>query len=171
MEPQLIGLLKGQSMRRQVLCARRDITSLDRLRNAKVASAATEDYARTMLRKLLDRQPAVEPSVKILTVPKDLDALMAVGFGLADAALSAQDGLTQLASLNPKLAEQVHSMATTDPAPLPILAAPRGSADAVKDLVGVIEAMARDPEGGRRLNLIGLDGLRKLTEAERRMLL
>ena len=171
MEPLLVGVSKSQSSRRRMLSARRTIASLDLLRNAKVASAASDEYTHTLLRQMMTGSSlGLGPGTKVLVVPKDIDALMAVSFGIADAAVATEDGMAQLAQVNPKLAGGLHTLATGDHVLLPVVAVPRGAGEALRGLAAVVEAMGRDAEGSKRLNMIGLDALRRLTQAEMRTL-
>jgi hypothetical protein len=171
MEPLLVGVSKNLSARRLMLSARRSVTSLDQLRNGTVASAVSEEYTHTLLRQMMPGTGrGSDPMVKVLIVPKDIDALMAVGFGIADAAVATEDGLAQLSQVNPKLAGGLHTLATSERVLLPIVAVPRGVGDAVRSLVAIVEAMGKDAEGARRLNMLGFDALKRLSEAEMRTL-
>lgn len=171
MEPLLVGVSKNQSARRRILSARLSVTSLDQLRNAKVASAVSDDYTQTLLRQMMPGAArGGDPGAKVLVVPKDIDALMAVGFGIADAAVTTEDGLAQLSQVNPKLAGAIHTLATSERVLLPIVAVPRGAGEAMRQLIGIVETMGRNAEGAKRLNMIGFDALKRLTDAELRIL-
>ena len=167
MEALLVGVSKNQSERRLMLSVRKSITALNQLQNATVASAVSDEYTQSLLRQMM---PGVgrgsEPGPKVLVVPKDIDALMAVGFGIADAAVATEDGLAQLTKVNPKLAGSLHTLATSERVLLPVVAVPRGVGEAVRNLVAIVEAMGRDAEGTRRLNMIGFDALKPLSAAE-----
>jgi len=109
-------------------------------------------------------------SFKILVVPKDIDALMAVSFGMAKAALTTEGSLDKLQKINPKKRDQLRQLASSEGALLPVVAVSEGSGAQVQNLLAVIAAMGDQPEGVKCLKMIGLDGLRKLDESQKRNL-
>lgn len=171
MEPLLVGVSRNASDHRLALSVRGTITSLDQLRRATVASAVSDEYTNTLLRQMMPGTGrGSDRDARVLVVPKDIDALMAVGFGMADAAVTTEDGLAQLARANPKLAGGLHTLARSERVLLPVVAVPRGVSDSARNLVAIVEAMGKDAEGARRLNMLGFDALKRLSEAEIRTL-
>ncbi|MGZ5027760.1 MAG: hypothetical protein ACXWE9_09860, partial [Methylobacter sp.] len=77
----LVGTSKGNTMQRKVLSTKKDITNVSMLKNTVVAGAGSEEYIHSVLKQILGKeQEALLKDIKILLVPKDIDAIMAVGF-------------------------------------------------------------------------------------------
>lgn len=161
MEPVLVGTAKGEFLQRKVLTAR-DAADLSGLQGATVAGAGTEEYLRNLLRQMFgpDKESLVA-GLKVLTVPKDIDALMAVGFGMAKAALASESSLQKLALINAKQREQLKSLASSDKSFLLIAAVPKSAKAEGGALVKVMEGMSQQPTGEKNLRLLGLDGWKR----------
>lgn len=96
-EPMLIGQIKGLATQRHVLCAKKAVANIAALKGSKVASAGNKAFTLNLLVDLLgpeNRGLILEQNV--LPVPKDMDALMAIGFGAAQAAVATESGLDKL---------------------------------------------------------------------------
>jgi hypothetical protein len=162
LEPVLVGTAKGEYLQRKVLSAR-DAADPAGLQGTTVAGAGTEEYLRNLLKQMFgpDKESLVA-GLKVLTVPKDIDALMAVGFGMAKAALASEGSLQKLALINAKQREQLKPLASSDKSFLLIAAVPKSSKAEGETLVKVMEDMGQQPAGARNLRLLGLDGWKRL---------
>jgi hypothetical protein len=161
LEPVLVGTAKGEFLQRKTLTAK-DVSDVAGLQGATIAGAGTEDYLRNLLRQMLgpDKE-ALVGSFKLLTVPKDLDALMAVGFGMAKAAVSSEASLGKLALINAKQHSQLKSLAASDKSFLLIAAVPKQAQADEASLIKVIEGMGAQPTGEKNLKMLGLDGWKR----------
>lgn len=151
----LVGTFKGNTTQKKILSAKKDIADFSMLKNTTIAGAGSEEYIRSVLEQI---EPAkykeIADSIKILKVPKDIDALMAVGFGMADAAIAAESSLTTLETLNANQYKQLHSLGVSEKSYLLVAATlekPR------KDEAKVLEILF-NMAGQKNLNLLGLDG-------------
>ena len=171
LEPILVGALKNQSTQKRVLSTKKKMKNLADLKGQKIASAGSKEYTTTILRSMLgaENQDLLD-SFRILVVPKDIDALMAVSFGMAKAALTTESSLGKLRKINPKQHGLLRQLATSEEALRPVVAAPKGSVTGLQALLAVIEGMGDRPEGVKRLKMIGLDRMKKLEDSERRIL-
>lgn len=161
MEPVLVGTYKGEYLQSKVLTAR-DIGSVTGLQGATIAGAGTEDYLRNLLRQMLGpERESLAGSIKVLTVPKDIDALMAVGFGMAKAAISSESSLQKLGMINARQRDQLKILATSEKSFLLVAAIPKQSAEQEASLIKTIETMGTQPSGERNLRLLGLDGWKR----------
>lgn len=161
LEPVLVGTSKGEIEQRKILTSK-DVTSLAGLDGATVAGAGNEFYLRNILRQMLGPdKDAIADSVKVLTVPKDIDALMAVGFGVAKAAISSESSLQKLALINAKQSASLKVLATSEKSFLLIAAVPKQSLSKDTSLINAVESMGSLPEGERNLKLLGIDGWRR----------
>lgn len=159
LNPVLVGMAKGEVSQRKTLTSKL-ATDPTTLKEATVAGSGTEDYLRNLLKKMLGSETLVN-SFKLLTVPKDIDALMAVGFGMAQAAVSSEASLDKLALINAKQHSQLKSLATSDKNLLLIAAVPKQAKVDEGPLIKIIEAMSQQPEGEKNLKMLGLDGWKR----------
>lgn len=167
MEPVLIGVLKGKSTQRKILLAKENIKNLDLLKGGNIASAGSEDYTRNILIQMFGQKgKKIIDSLKVLIVPKDIDALMAVGFGMANSALAAESSVAKLSSINPKQYKMMKQLSASKEILLPVLARPKECDKDVEKLIAIIEKMGELSEGKNKLKMLGLDGWKRLDESE-----
>jgi hypothetical protein len=167
MTPVLVGVSHGKSTQRKVLSARNQIDKVELLKGGKIASAANEAYTRTILSQILGGKSAeILAQVELILVPKDIDALMAVGFGMADAALTTEDSLENLAKINQKQYSMLNRLGASEKQFLTLAVVPKKTAMNSAALLEILEGMSKAPEGESKLRMLGLDGWRKLTQSE-----
>lgn len=171
LKPVLVGQLRNRSTQKRVLTTRHDTSSFEKLRGEKIASAGSPAYTRTILRQIYGKEnPDLIDSFKIFTVPKDIDALMAVGFGMATAALTTENSLIKLARINPKQHGLLKKLGTTEENLLPIVAVMGKSGNESQELLALMQKMGEQAEGEKRLKMLGLDLLKQLDDRELGML-
>lgn len=168
LDPVMVGTLQNRTTQRRLLVSLRDPGSLDALRGAKIATAGTREYTLTILSEMLgpERKDLVA-TFQLLVVPKDIDALMSVGYGLAAAAVTTEGGLEKLQKINPRQAGLLHPVATGQEASFPIIVAPRTRDPRINEMFAILNRMGSDAEGRQRLRLLGLDGWREIADAEK----
>jgi ABC-type amino acid transport substrate-binding protein len=168
MQARLVGVLKGKATYKKILTAKNNIINIDSLKGKVVASSGSEDYTKKILMQMHgEENKDIVGSMKILTVPKDIDALMAVGYGMADSALTTERSLTKLAAINPKQYGFLMSLSKSEEILLPIIAAPAQSDEKIRLLIAIIEEMGTALDGKRKLKMLGVDGWKKVEELER----
>jgi hypothetical protein len=168
MEAKLVGVSKGKSTHEKILTTKNNIINIDLLKGKIVASSGDEDYTKNILIQMQGEEKRnVVNSMKILTVPKDIDALMAVGYGMADSALTTENSLRKLAAINPKQYGFLMSLSKSEEILLPIIAAPTQSDEKMRLLIAIIEEMGATLDGKRKLKMLGVDGWKKVEELER----
>lgn len=161
LEIALVGTSKGNIMQRKVLSAKKDIANVTMLKNTVVAGAGSEEYIHSVLKQILGKeQEALLKDIKILIVPKDIDAVMAVGFGMASAAISAESGLDKLAMINPNHFRELHSLGFSEKDYLLIAATLKKPEQQEVQLLEVLRKMSEADAGEENLKLLGIDGWR-----------
>lgn len=171
LDPALVGVYRGKTTQRKLLAVRKDLRTPGALTGGTVATAGTEEYTVTVLREMMGRENLrMINSLKVLTVPKEIDALMSVGFGMAGSALTTESTMTKLSLVNSKLHAMLYQMAVSEESLLPVVAVPGKDQARVQPLVAILEGMSARPEGQARLHLLGLEGLRRIGPAEMRYL-
>lgn len=151
----LIGTFKGNSTQKKILSAKKDIADFFMLKNTTIAGAGSEDYIRNVLQQVdPEKYKELSETIKILKVPKDIDALMAVGFGMADAAIASESSLKILESLNANQYKQLHTLGSSEKSYLLVAATLEKPG---KDEAKALEILF-NMTGQKNLNLLGLDG-------------
>lgn len=166
-KPVLVGVVDGKTTQLKVLSSRKNIHDLELLKDGTVASAGSDDYTRNLLRQMLskDKNPLVD-SFQILNVPKDIDALISVGFGLADVALTTESSLDMLLSINPRLYKKLTILAKSRETLLPIVAVSKAHNPGAAKLLEIVENMGKTPDGEKSIQMLGLDGWKVVGEKE-----
>jgi ABC-type amino acid transport substrate-binding protein len=159
----LVGTSKGNTMQRKVLSTKKDITDVSMLKNTVIAGAGSEEYIQSVLKQILGKeQEALLKDIKILIVPKDIDAVMAVGFGMATAAISAESSLEKLAMINPNQYRDLHSLGVSEKDYLLIAATLKKPDQKEAQLLEVLRKMSDADAGEENLRMLGIDGWRTL---------
>ena len=157
----LAGTRKGKKYQKRVLVGR-DKT----LRAGRIASASSVQHTSSYLKMMLKGRYK-EDKTRILTVPKDIDALMSVGFGMSKLALTTRNALEELKMANPVLYQKMEILEEGEGSLLLILAIPEGFTRDARKMVTIIQDMATDPDGKEKLRMLGLDGWQTLNPSDR----
>ena len=163
LEAKLVGVSKGAFEHRKILVTK-EIANISALQGATIAGSGSEEYLRSQLEHMLGAEYSViMPKIKLLNVPKDIDALMAVGFGVATAAIASEGSLTKLGIINPKQHEQLKILANGEKSLMLIVATFKPEQGVIDTpLLKIIEAMGQQPKGVQELKMLGLDGWKRI---------
>lgn len=173
LEPLMVGVFNGQSTQKKILTVKKNISNVMLLKGKTIASSGNKQYTINLLKEILgNANLEILQTVKLILVPKDIDALMAVSFGMATAALTSERSFENLRKINPKqhqglrplMESKQHYLAL---AVLPVLANKDSNSD---DLLDILEKMGINSEGEIRLRMLGLDGWRRLSKEEKLLL-
>lgn len=168
-EPVLVAVSKNKTTYKRILSVRKNLATMSSLRGIIIASASSEDYTKNIIRKMLGKNnEGIIDSMKILPVPKDIDALMSVGFGVAGAALTTENSLNKLATINQKQYKMLKQIAVSEEILLPILAIHKPVNNDNMKLIKIVKEMDALPEGKNKLNMLGLDRWTELSELEKK---
>jgi hypothetical protein len=163
LEITLIGTSKGSTLQRKVLSAKKEIANVTMLKNTMVAGAGSEKYIYSVLQQILGKEhETLLKDIKILTVPKDIDAVMAVNFGMATAAISSESSLNKLALINPNQYQQLHSLGYSEKSYLLVAATLKKPEVQENQLIDILRKMSDSIEGEKSLKLLGIDGWKPL---------
>lgn len=158
----LVGVVKGESQQRKILVGKGS-TDVAALAGATIAGAGSMEYLQSQLQQMLAGKYAdLLPKIKLLAVPKDIDALMAVGFGVATAAIASESSLNKLAQINPKQHAQLTTLSSGEKSFLLIAAVAKSRQQDEMPLLNVLESMGKQPDGGKKLKMLGLDGWKRI---------
>lgn len=162
----LVGTQKGETLQRKVLTSQ-DINDIEALRGITIAGAGSTEYLRNLLKQMLgnDKDSLVD-SLQLLSVPKDIDALMAVSFGIAKASISSESSLNKLGQINTAQRAKLKTLAASEKHFLLVAAIAKKTETERKTLVQLLEEMGKQAEGENSLKMLGLDGWKKTTDLD-----
>ncbi|MFC1853865.1 hypothetical protein ACFL27_27080 [candidate division CSSED10-310 bacterium] len=135
--PALIGIRDGKKYQQIVLVSKDEPLMKESLKIKSIVSAGSEQHTRFSLGVML-KQPAVD-SIRILTVPKDIDALMSVCFGMSKIALATDNSLDQLKAINPQIYKSLNVIAKGEQSLLFILAIPENGLAKIDNFMELIK--------------------------------
>ena len=168
LQPALVTNIGGSAGSIRLLVTKKSVAEVSMLVRGRLASTHDPKDTRAILSQMFPKRSDVIDSVAILTVPKDIDALMAVGFGMADAALTTKYSLEQLARINSQQANSMHAVGEAKQIQLVICAIPAGADKDTRELLPHILSMADNPTGKSLLQQMSLGQWRQITGAEKR---
>ncbi|MBT3369010.1 MAG: hypothetical protein HN416_17845, partial [Nitrospina sp.] len=164
LSPALTGMRNGKKYQRKILVTSEKAADIE-ARPGLVASASSLQYTTSALRKMLQKKHA-QHSFQVLTVPKDIDALMSVGFGMAKLAFASENTFDELKGVNPKLCSKMKVLAEGEETLRLILALPQSFKENSRKTINVIKNMPMDSDGKRRMRMLGLDGWQELNSSD-----
>lgn len=157
LKPLLVGIRNGKNSQKRMLMGTEALIDVKGIKQGQLASAGDEGYTRNLLREMLSDKELAE-SVRILTVPKEIDALMSVGFGMSTSALITENTLGTLKSRDPGLYSKLKILAEGKESLLPVLAAPEKFSGEAKTLINIIKEMPKkNAEGTDIIKMLDLD--------------
>ncbi len=155
--PLLVGVRNGQTSQKRILVSSEKADNSDIVRVGQIASASSVPHTKSLLSRMFHEDESTA-SFKILTVPKDLDALMSVGFGMAKSAVITENSFESLKTINPSLYKKLNIIAESEETLLLIVAAPENFVSNAQELLTILQKMTADPNGEKRVRMLGLDG-------------
>ena len=155
----------GESHGRKALVARPSIRSLRDIANGSIAATVPPEGLAPG--SGLERIRREHPGVKIIPVPKEIDALLAVAFGQVDAAYVSTGQFALLAGVSPKLGTDLKEIGYAESTPFPMIYATAYASDAQIDSVrDAVATVAATGSGKRLIGLLGYDGWVSVDKAE-----
>ncbi len=167
--PLMVGMADGKVYHNYFLIVPEQIESINELANVTLASSSSETFSQTILSQALQATPAQEnklPTVRFLMVPKDIDALMAVSFGMARGALVSAVSYSDFKNINPQQASSLKILAKGQKHLLPILTATTLQDSRAGSCARALEKMQENKAGRIRLKMLGLDGWRRVASTQ-----
>lgn len=123
-----------------------------------LASSRGREFSLALLAEMRPSIPAESiDQLSLLQVPKDIDALMSVGFSLADLALATDDSFATLSALYNDQYPKLHVIGRSRPLKRMILVLPHNRLAGFSSIEETLQQMPETPLGKRVMKLIGLD--------------
>lgn len=171
-KPIFVGTINNNPTYTKVLTTKKTIRNLKQLRRKRIASAGNRDYSKKTV-QFIGAQKGLKPHTpfRILTVPKDIDALMSVLFGMAQGALISRESLSTFARINKRKSRKLRQHGESSAIMLPVVIAYQPiSKKSTKRLLSAIREMPSSSKGKEVLGLLGWDGWKKVTKADMQLL-
>lgn len=155
LELAFVGVKSGSDTYRKILVANKSTLNFE---NVTIASSGSKERTRKVLSSIYPEYSVQQlDNMKVLSVPKDIDALMAVGYGLAEMALTTEVGLSKIALLNEHLYNDLLVLRKSDPFKRSVLVFKSNNLELKTALAGALSNMNQDPKGQQAMSLLGLD--------------
>ncbi|MCP4346695.1 MAG: phosphate/phosphite/phosphonate ABC transporter substrate-binding protein [Desulfobacterales bacterium] len=157
LKPVFMGTRNGKKYQKRILVAtNKSAANTEIAKKGEIASASSEQYTRNTLRMMFGKKEASD-SARIFPVPKDMDALLAVGYGVAKSALVTEHALDQLKNSNPKLHMEMKTLAEGRESLLLIVAMPELFVKDAEEIIRILKNMSANQDGREKLKMLGLD--------------
>jgi hypothetical protein len=150
LEAMLVAKKRGSITDRKILVGHKNIAL-----KGVVTSAYDKEYTLGLLKNMTSDN---SQELTILRVPKEIDALMSVGFGMSKFAVVSKDTYNLLQNINPTLAKDLKIYYESDPEYRMLLATNEIDREESK-LISIFRNMDYSDAGKSILNLIGIDKL------------
>lgn len=158
LSPALIAHRKGMNTQQIILINKTFGHNKPRFDFSKgnIASSMSKGFSESMLKSILIDTHVNHP-FNFLCVPKDIDALMAVGFGMSTYALSTYHSFNNLSKINPSLFNKLNCIGKKVDSFLMICALFKQ-----KDpqLINAFVNINKVPEGRHVIKMLGIDGFK-----------
>jgi hypothetical protein len=146
----LVAQKKGSTTNRKILVGQKNIPL-----KGVITSAYDEEYTHELLTGITKSNLK---EFTVLRVPKEIDALMSVGFGMSKFALVSNDSFLYLQAVNPQLVKDLKIYYESEPEYRMFLACSDIDQEENK-LISIFKEMDLSENGKNILNLIGVDKL------------
>ena len=154
----LRGIRNGKDTYHKILVGKQSKLNL---RTTSLATSGNEEYSRSVLSDIYSRKSVDQPSsLNILVVPKDIDALMAVGFGLAETALTTKSSLDKFSTLYHQQNQSLHILGESQALKRLAVVFKQVPQTEHKKIQSVLQQMSKHKKGKRGLSILGLDDWR-----------
>jgi ABC-type amino acid transport substrate-binding protein len=149
---------QGRPTYRKALMTRPGVDSIDDLARGSIA-ATLHSMSGGSSSSLLEAFHLDGNSARVVPVPKDVDALLALRFGQVDGALVTSAQYEEFGRADPLEAAQLRLLAVSPEIPLPPLFARRGAdQDSAAELRALFLGLGGEDQGSAILGLLGFDG-------------
>ncbi|MBF0101957.1 MAG: hypothetical protein HQK77_13730 [Desulfobacterales bacterium] len=163
LKPSLVGIRDAKYFQRRVLVTSTKYKEFSDIDKGPIATASNIEHTQSVLKQMFPKTKSVD-TIRILTVPKDIDALMSVGFEMAKAALVAETALKHLQKMDPHLFQRLKILVEGKPSLLLLLVVPQNLVMDMPKVIDVFQKMPNDPEGLNILNMLDLDGWKLINQ-------
>lgn len=164
--PLLVGAIDGKSTYSKVLTSKTADIDVKTALSKRIAFSGDRAVAIKILNELaMQADLSTRDNYNVIEVPKDLDALMSVTFGVAQVALTANTIYEQFKQRNSKQSEDLKVLAESAPISLPIVTTYLKNSQDISSFIEILEKMQSTEQGQEALGMLGLTGWLKVNAA------
>ncbi len=169
LKPVYVGVRDNIPFQKRILVTGTNSGGVETALKGPLASASNVQHTRSVLKKMFPGNIAGE-KVRILTVPKDVDALMSVGFEMSKSALVSAHAVNNLKNFDPVLHKRLKIVETGKSSLLLIVSVPRNFEEESKALFDVIKKMPETEAGKKIIKMLDLDDWKNFSPSDEEML-
>lgn len=161
LHPILIASRNGKQFFNKILSAKKPINSIKDLSGKVLATAGSVEHSRNLLREMFGKDKMdIISTIKILIVPKDIDALLAVSYNVANAALTTADSLKLIEKINPRLKKEMTALVTSADIlrPVAVIKKTDMMLESLEEIVQIMKEMKTNENGRESLSTLSIDG-------------
>ena len=168
MRPLLVPVRKGLTSYKKILLASQ--LSPTAASDYEIISFAMTtmgpDGATEAIKELVTKELVSVQQLNIISVPKDLDAILALVLGQVKMALVAQDNLKVISDANPRITRTIKKLDRSITVPMPVLCYLEGRVESedVKKLVEVFKKMPSDNPRNKIMEMLQIDDWQNFTQ-------
>jgi ABC-type phosphate/phosphonate transport system substrate-binding protein len=124
------------------------------------------DGSTETIKELVAKELVSVQQLNIISVPKDLDAILALALGQVKMALVAQDNLQVISDANPRIIRTIKTFNRSITVPMPVLCYLEGRAesDDVEKLVEAFKKMTSEHPRNKIMEMLQIDDWQKFTQ-------
>jgi hypothetical protein len=129
------------------------------LLSGTITTAFSEKYTKKLLKKTVGFN-----TLHILKVPKDIDALMSVGYGMSQFASVSKSSFKLLQKSNSRLTQDMYIFSESDPTYRMLVATNKKNIND-ENFMRIFTTMNRDKDGKKILKILGIDNIVRLNKS------
>ncbi len=149
------GIRDGKDTYSKILVANKGALDFE---NVTIACSGSKARAQEILKSIYPELSSFQlEKLNILLVPKDIDALMAVGYGLAEMALSTEVSLLKMSGLNESIYKDMIVLRESRPLKRSVLVFKSTNSAFKRHLSSLLMNMTNTTSGLKSMSLLGLD--------------
>jgi hypothetical protein len=149
------GIKNGNDTYRKILVANKSTLDFEKV---TIACSGSKARAQEVLKSIYPELSTQQlENLNVLLVPKDIDALMAVGYGLAEMALTTQVSLSKMALINEHIYKDMIVLKESKPFRRSVLVFKSSNKALKQNLAQALINMTMHPAGQEAMSLLGLD--------------
>lgn len=161
LHPHCIAIKNNKLTFKKVLSVKKPISRIEDLAGKVIASSGSIEHTKSLFLEMFgeDKRQMIE-TIKILNVPKDIDALLSVSYGVAHGAFTTMNSLNQIEKFNPRLKKKLKVLVASNDIYMPVLAVKKDSVskESLDKLLQVLRKLNKSENGREKLSALSIDG-------------
>lgn len=166
--PHLVMVYNNSKTTREILTSNKSMTIENLQKGGIIASSRPQKYVDSLLPSLF--RTINKSELRFISVPRDMDALMSVGFGIAQSSIISEDSLEKLNKINPNQYAAVKQLGASKKTLRPLLVSSKKTNIDFNALLNIFEKMNTDTQAVAVRKFLGFDSWQDLNSSEKKFL-